>query len=189
MSLSFVLMTAALCECSSGTYSLTHTSLSSLLAFSNTRSLIQPVMRPARCLRLGKHWLPQGSVLAVCGHSAFPVVCGLRCCLPLESIKQAAITTALGHSGEGGWLSDLKVCLPSFSCVHVCSAARRVRLSVTLWTVAHQAPPSVGFSKQDYRHGLHALLQGIFSTQDPANISAVSCFAGRFFTAEPLGQP
>ena len=25
-----------------------------------------------------------------------------------------------------------------------------VRLSATPWTVAHQAPPSVGFSRQDY---------------------------------------
>ena len=26
----------------------------------------------------------------------------------------------------------------------------RVRLSVTLWTVAHQAPPSMGLSRQEY---------------------------------------
>ena len=30
----------------------------------------------------------------------------------------------------------------------------RVRLFVTLWTVAHQAPPSMGFSWQEYWSGL-----------------------------------
>ena len=30
----------------------------------------------------------------------------------------------------------------------------RVRLSVTPWTVAYQAPPSMGFSKQEYWCGL-----------------------------------
>ena len=30
----------------------------------------------------------------------------------------------------------------------------RVRLSVTLWTVAYQAPPSMGFSRQKYWSGL-----------------------------------
>ena len=30
----------------------------------------------------------------------------------------------------------------------------RVRLFVTLWTVAHQAPPSMGLSRQEYWSGL-----------------------------------
>ena len=30
----------------------------------------------------------------------------------------------------------------------------RVRLFVNLWTVARQAPPSMGFSRQEYRSGL-----------------------------------
>ena len=30
----------------------------------------------------------------------------------------------------------------------------RVRLFATLWTIAHQAPPSMGFSRQEYRSGL-----------------------------------
>ena len=45
--------------------------------------------------------------------------------------------------------------LSCFSCV---------QLFATLWTVARQAPPSVGFSRQEY-WGCHALLQGIFLTQ------------------------
>ena len=34
--------------------------------------------------------------------------------------------------------------------------------SVTLWTVAYQAPLSMGFSKQEHWSGLHFLLQRIF---------------------------
>ena len=30
----------------------------------------------------------------------------------------------------------------------------RIRLFVALWTVAHQAPPSIGFSRQEYWNGL-----------------------------------
>ena len=40
-----------------------------------------------------------------------------------------------------------------------------VRLFATPWTLAHQAPLSMGFSRQEYWSGLHFLLQGIFPTQ------------------------
>ena len=39
------------------------------------------------------------------------------------------------------------------------------QLCATLWTTAHQAPLSMGFSRQGYWSGCHALLQGIFMTQ------------------------
>ena len=38
----------------------------------------------------------------------------------------------------------------------------RVRLFATPRTAAHQAPLPMGFSRQDYWSGLHALLQGVF---------------------------
>ena len=47
-------------------------------------------------------------------------------------------------------------------CGHMVSP---VWLSVTLWTVACQAPLSMGFPRQEYWSGLHFLLQGTFSTQ------------------------
>ena len=40
-----------------------------------------------------------------------------------------------------------------------------VRLFVTPWTVAHQAPPSMGFSRKSTGVGCHFVLQGIFLTQ------------------------
>ena len=51
--------------------------------------------------------------------------------------------------------------LSRFSCV---------RLSVTPWTVAHQAPLSTGFSRQEY---WHALFQGIFPPRDQTCLSCV----------------
>ena len=41
----------------------------------------------------------------------------------------------------------------------------RVQLFLTLWTVAYQAPPFMGFSRQEYWSGLPFLLQGLFPTQ------------------------
>ena len=52
-----------------------------------------------------------------------------------------------------------KVCI-SFSLV-----AKSCLTLATPWTVACQAPLSMGFSRQEYWSGLHSLLQGIFPTQ------------------------
>ena len=44
-----------------------------------------------------------------------------------------------------------------YACIHaraVLSCFRPVQLFVTLWTVAHQAPLSMGFSRQEYWSGL-----------------------------------
>ena len=45
-----------------------------------------------------------------------------------------------------------KKCFP-MGCMHVCMR-RCVLLFVALWTVAHQAPLSMGFSRQEYWSGL-----------------------------------
>ena len=65
--------------------------------------------------------------------------------------------------------------MPSFSfsilpstppvCVCVLSHFRHVWLFVTTWTVTHQAPLSMGFSKQEYWSGLPCPPPGIFLTQ------------------------
>ena len=51
--------------------------------------------------------------------------------------------------------------------LHVCmlSCFSPVWLFETPWTVAHQAPLSMGFSRQESWRGCHALLHGIFPTQ------------------------
>ena len=51
---------------------------------------------------------------------------------------------------------------------HAAAALSRfshIRLSVTPETAAHQAPPSLRFSREEYWSGLSSLLQGIFLTQ------------------------
>ena len=42
-----------------------------------------------------------------------------------------------------------------------------VRIFATLWTVALQAPLSMGFFSKNNKVGCHILLQGIFPTQEP----------------------
>ena len=64
-----------------------------------------------------------------------------------------------------------------------------VWLFVTPWTVAHQAPLSMGLSKQDYGVGCHFLPQGIFPPGDWICISCGSWTAGGFFTAESQRKP
>ena len=51
--------------------------------------------------------------------------------------------------------------------VHACmlSCFSRVQLFATLWTVAHQAPLSMEFSRQEHWSGLPALLEGLFPIQ------------------------
>ena len=61
----------------------------------------------------------------------------------------------------------------------------RVQLFATPWTVAHEAPLTMGLSRQEYWSGLHVLLQGIFMTQgsNPHLLSLASpALAGGFFT-------
>ena len=62
------------------------------------------------------------------------------------------------------------------------SCFSHVRLFVTLWTVACQAPLSMGFSRKE-SSGLHALLQGIFHTQGLSpHLLYAGALAGGFFT-------
>ena len=65
------------------------------------------------------------------------------------------------------------------------SCYSRVQPFVILWTVAHQAPLSVRFSKQEYWGGLPFPSPGDLPPRDLAGISCISCTAGGFFTSEP----
>ena len=51
------------------------------------------------------------------------------------------------------------------------------QLFVTLWTIAHQASLSMGFSRQDTGVDCHALPQGIFLTRglNLTLVSSISC--------------
>ena len=65
-----------------------------------------------------------------------------------------------------------------------------VQLFATPWTVAHQAPLSLGFSRQEYWSGLPFPPPGDLPDPGIELMSPVSpALAGRFFTTEPLGKP
>ena len=57
----------------------------------------------------------------------------------------------------------------------------------TPWTVACQAPLSVGFPREEYWTGLPFLSPSDLS--DPGIEPASPTLAGRFFTNEPPGKP
>ena len=59
----------------------------------------------------------------------------------------------------------------------------RAQLCVTPQTAAHQAPPSLGFSRQEHRSGLP------LPPPNPGIRPTCPAMAGRFFTTEPPGKP
>ena len=66
-------------------------------------------------------------------------------------------------------------------------ALSRVQLSMTPWTVAHQAPLSMGFPRQEYWNGLPFPSLGDLSSPGIKPMSPA--VAGRFFTTEQPGNP
>ena len=66
-------------------------------------------------------------------------------CTTLHSHRQSGNFTFPPAIWEGSSFSTVKVKVKSLS---------RVRLFATPWTVAYQAPPSMGFSRQEYWSGL-----------------------------------
>ena len=86
---------------------------------------------------------------------------------------------------EQGLLGDENIrcsdCYPTL-CVYAKSLSC-VRLFVTAWTVARQAPLSTGFSRQEYWRGLPCPPPGDLPGLGLKLASAcVSCIAGVFFT-------
>ena len=84
--------------------------------------------------------------------------------LPVSGILQARTLEWVAISFSSAWKWKVKV-----------KSISRVRLLATPWTTAYQAPPSMGFSRQEYWNGVplpsltgvgsFSLLQGIFPTQ------------------------
>ena len=63
----------------------------------------------------------------------------------------------------------------------------RVRLFATSWTVAYQAPPSMGFSGQEYWSGLPFPSPG--DLPDPGIKAGSPAFQADTLTSEPPGKP
>ena len=75
-------------------------------------------------------------------------------------------------------MSSMKVKVKSLS---------RVQLFVTPWTVAHQAPPSMGFSRQEYWSGLPFPSPGDLS--DAGIEPGSPAFQADALTSKPPGKP
>ena len=120
---------------------------------------------------------------------------------PVPGILQAKTLEWVAISFSNGWKWKVKV-----------KSLSRVRLPATPWTAAHQAPTSIGFSRQDYWSGVplscltlcnsiecnppgssaHGILQARIlawvaipfsrESSQPRNQSRVSCTSGKFFT-------
>ena len=74
--------------------------------------------------------------------------------------------------------------VPVFSCFSC------IQLFVTLWTVAHQAPLSMKFSKQEYLSGLPCPPPGDLPDLGIKPASLLSpALAGRIFTISATGKP
>ena len=70
------------------------------------------------------------------------------------------------------------------------SSLSHVRLFVTLWTVAHQAPLSMGFSRQEYWSGFPFPSPGDLPDPGTEPTSLVSpALTDGFFTNAPPGKP
>ena len=63
----------------------------------------------------------------------------------------------------------------------------RVRLFATLWTIAYQAPPSMGFSRQEYWSGLPFPSPG--DLPDPGVEPRSPALEADALTSEPPGKP
>ena len=78
-----------------------------------------------------------------------------------------------------------------YTTMHVCAQLLScVQLLATPWTVAHQAPLSLEFSRQEYWNGLTFPPPGDLPNPGIEPASPVSpALAGGFFTTAPPGKP
>ena len=66
----------------------------------------------------------------------------------------------------------------------------QVQLFATPWTVAHQAPPSIGFPRQEYWSGFPFPSPGDLPNPEIEPVSSASpILADGFFTTETPGKP
>ena len=107
--------------------------------------------------------------LELCREVSFPVGCNFR-----RHRERAAVLP---------FSQDLQNPAPSHTCECMLIRFSCVRLFATPWTVAHQAPVSMGFSKQEYWSGLPFPLLGDLPNlvMEPTSPGSPA-LAGRFFT-------
>ena len=83
--------------------------------------------------------------------------------------QQPCFHTGHNKGGDGGRRIFLSLRHRLGSSIAGCCLVAQSCLFETPWTVAHQAPLSMGFPGKNIGVGCHFLLQGIFPTQGPAS--------------------
>ena len=91
-----------------------------------------------------------------------------------------------GATLVNGTVPELRYFAHNSGCVRVCSVLSRVRLFVTPWTIACQAPLSMRFPRQEHWSGLPFPPPGDLPDPGIEPKSVAPALAGRFFTTEPL---
>ena len=91
--------------------------------------------------------------------------------------RDGIVTGTTTPPGFYSWIWKVKVKVKSLS---------RVRLFATLWTIAHQAPPSMGFSRQEYWSGLPFPSPG--DLPDPGIEPKSPALRADNLTSEPPGK-
>ena len=101
----------------------------------------------------------------------------------MKWIKKCFIESKVICLFDGGEPFLRVLCQISHSCVCVPSHFSRVRHFATLWTVARQAPLSIGFSRQEYWSGLPFLPPEDLPDPgiEPPSLESPALM-GRFFT-------
>ena len=78
------------------------------------------------------------------------------------------------------------ICTPDYTRV----GAQSFQLFATLWTIAHQAPLSMGFPRKEYWSGLpFSPSEDLLHSSIEASSPAFPALTKRFFTTEPPGKP
>ena len=95
----------------------------------------------------------------------------------IPGILQARTLEWVAISSSNAWKWKVKVKSPS-----------RVRLLGTPWTAAYQAPPSMGFSRQEYWSGVLFPYLRNWTCFPSIQYRIESVLAGRFFTTELPGK-
>ena len=116
-----------------------------------------------------------------------------------QSIRVSALASVLPKNAQDFRMDRLDLLaaqgplkrLPQHHMWHVCvQLLSHVQLSVTPWTVAHQAPLSMGFSRREYGSGLPFPSPGHLPNPGTKPVSHASpALAGGFLTTASAGKP
>ena len=118
------------------------------LPFPSPGDLVDPETEPASPALAGRFFTTKGKPFAAAKSlQSCPTLCnptdGSPPGSPVPGIRQARTLEWVAISFSNAWKWKVKV-----------KSLSRVRLFATPWTAAHQATPSMGFSRQEYWSGL-----------------------------------